>query len=133
MKMEWLDEKDFYEFEYLGYKCEIKRNALGNLCGYIYVTNRNVLNNTYDLDVHGGITYETNNKIGFDCGHYGDFSPYGSNYSESEYRNVEYVTNELKSLAEQCYSYENLSFKVKSYIKEFISNCKLKIEALFIK
>lgn len=83
-----------------------------------------------DVDVHGGLTYAAKCGsvvchipekdmpddvwwLGFDTGHYMDLSPsieglrskyphdLGGYISDEIYRNVEYVTNETKQLAEQ--------------------------------
>ena len=112
---EWLNEKDCYEFEYKGYKCEIKRiPSLGHLCGYVYTD----LFKDLEYDVvpiicHGGITFNgvtnTGNwAIGFDCAHMMDYVPYVEEirihvgkYSFKQYRNVEYVTKELHKVVDQ--------------------------------
>ena len=60
--------------------------------------------------MHGGLTYAKdcllNSDIkgywwlGFDCAHFGDYSP-ELPFSHGEYRNIEYVKEECKSLADQ--------------------------------
>ena len=61
------------------------------------------------FDVHGSITWSGNIKgedgfwYGFDCSHCDDFVPYlsGTPMNGSVYRDMEYVTRETESLAEQ--------------------------------
>lgn len=69
-----------------------------------------------DFDVHGGITFSGrpwhymagNSKtalwVGFDCAHFGDVVPAmlrSTLYDESVYRDISYVTQQLKHLADQ--------------------------------
>ena len=61
------------EFEYLGYKCQVKINDYcGFRCGYVELPKEFPEFDKYDIDCHGGVTYHEGNIIGFDCGHYGD-------------------------------------------------------------
>ena len=61
------------EFEYLGYKCQVKINDYcGFRCGYVELPKGFPEFDKYDIDCHGGVTYHEGNIIGFDCGHYGD-------------------------------------------------------------
>jgi hypothetical protein len=115
-----------------GYTYFISRIDLGNLCGYVILPkNHIVFENHYDdeifqdIDVHGGLTYsehdhrdiEANEEnplwiLGFDCAHSGDLMP-GSPYLQivpeyekrfgRNYRNLDYVIKECKSLAKQLY------------------------------
>jgi len=123
---EWDDEPDSIVFRYLGLQCGMKRNQVGTWCGYVavpkshpaYVQEYEKLN----VDVHGGLTYADTRfpvkwpwptkppmdvtVFGFDCGHWMDFSPGmplpGHLMKDGEeYRNVEYVVTEIKSLAFQ--------------------------------
>lgn len=96
--------------------CSIHRNDVFALCGYITLTKDNSLYGIdYDdinISAHGGLTYQGYNQnenyvIGFDCGHYGDLTPYFlfkedfPFYSDGEYRDMEYVKSECESMAEQ--------------------------------
>lgn len=80
---EWMQEPDQLEFEYEGYECEIRRNGVGALCGYVKLPKEHPrYEKDYDginVDVHGGLTYSEleNDKwvIGFDCAHSGDIAP----------------------------------------------------------
>jgi len=98
-------------------KCSIQRNDVFALCGYITLTQDNSLygvdyENIDTIQAHGGLTYKgydqnENYVIGFDCGHYGDLTPYfllKDDYpfnSFGEYRDMEYVKSQCESMAEQ--------------------------------
>lgn len=79
------------EFDYYGVHCYLRRNTLGNWCGYVRArdlvldnyTDKQIEENLEDdwgVQLHGGITYvgivdDTNEKfIGFDSSHVGDLS-----------------------------------------------------------
>ena len=98
--------------------CSIHRNDVKSLCGYITLTQDNSLYGVgYDdinISAHGGITYQgydenENWVIGFDCGHYGDLTPYfllkddtfGKFIQDGIYRDMEYVKTQCESMAEQ--------------------------------
>lgn len=108
---EWELEPDNALFTSHGYWCEVKRHPeLGHLCGYVYMGAHHPLASVTepDLAVHGGITYNDGKKMGFDCGHAGDVSPYihtrykfsNPGYSEV-YRNIRFVKDQLDNLAAQ--------------------------------
>lgn len=97
-------------FEFNGYDCEIIRHpSLGHLCGYVTLSQDEFISNDiwdYDFNVHGAITYTNGEtlKIGFDCAHYMDKSPYMETYGmdlDGEYRDLHFVKNEIKNLVEQ--------------------------------
>jgi hypothetical protein len=83
--------------------CAVIRNPqLGHLCGYVkmpkgYELSEDALDS---LEVHGGVTYDKNNWIGFDCAHSGDLAPACKGFS-GVYRNFAYVKAETQRLAEQ--------------------------------
>jgi hypothetical protein len=95
--------------------CSIHRNSIKVLCGYIKLSKDNSLYevsyNDINISVHGGLTYDgydenENWVIGFDCGHYGDLTPYllsvGVDFTqEGIYRDTEYVKSQCESMAEQ--------------------------------
>ena len=98
--------------------CSIHRNDVKTLCGYITLTKDNSLYGVdYDdinISAHGGLTYQgydqnENWVIGFDCGHYGDLTPYfllkddtfGKFIQDGIYRDMEYVKTQCESMAEQ--------------------------------
>jgi hypothetical protein len=80
----------------------IRHSHLGHLCGYVKMPKGYELSedDLYSLEVHGGITYDKNNWIGFDCAHSGDLAP-ASKESYGVYRNFAYVKAETQRLAEQ--------------------------------
>ena len=76
-------------------------------CGYVsYPLNVD----TDKINIHGGVTFEEDTFIGFDCAHLGDLITYsetqGCGHSimrvVDTYRDKEYVTNELKNLVTEC-------------------------------
>jgi len=106
----WENEPDEKTWEAFGYRCEIIRTRPGHLCGYVTVPKHHwAAANLYVLEAHGGINYVRDNRedntvtLGFDCGHLGDLSP-NSRVSDGDvYRTMEYVTENVESLAEQLY------------------------------
>lgn len=114
----WKAEPDFVEFKHDGFHCVIVRNLdLGHLCGYVGVPKGHPLfGKDYNhlegtkIIVHGGLTYAkdqapgSNKKglwwFGFDCAHHQDLIPRMMG-NKGVYRNLEYVTSEVKNLAEQ--------------------------------
>lgn len=134
----WQDEPNEVMLEHAGYVCELKRNpSMGFWLAYVYVGEEHPLFKSVDqddscdfLNVHGGVTYHHGGKIGFDCGHAGDMSPYASwNGGGAEvYRTVEFVTNEVKSLAQQLRNYDTAYHR-----KMFVLAEKLEKRALAIR
>lgn len=108
MNKPWLNEPDYKEFEYKGYKCEIKRNISKALCGYVNVPLDSkageFLNKNKELDevlnAHGGITYseKVNGylRIGFDCNHYCDYAPGVMDLIKEYKKNSEMTEEDLK-------------------------------------
>ena len=112
--MEWETEPNQIEEEIDGYKIKIARSiSMGHLCGYVFLDKNHKYHGTHydniEVDVHGGLTFSEQDgeywKIGFDCAHYDDLVPYAKFSNkwtrDKEYRNVNYVKSELKSLVEQ--------------------------------
>jgi hypothetical protein len=121
---EWDSEPDRVDFIHAGFSCFILRNHGGAWCGYVGVPSTHPSYgkdyNDVNVDVHGGLTYADKCSppichipepgmsddvwwLGFDTAHYMDVTP-SRDYTfhdDGEYRNVEYVTNETKYLAEQ--------------------------------
>ena len=113
----WKKEPNNVEFEAFGFKCEVKRiDSLGHLCGYVVLPEDHKLYGTdyeeIDVDVHGGLTYSENGKVGFDCAHAGDCIPSiiktlsdlgmsTDHYNGDEYRDMGFVIRETYELARQ--------------------------------
>ena len=118
MDKKWETEPNDKEFDSNGYKCVVKRHpSLGHLCGYVHIPKSHPLwGKSYDelyelgvnVDVHGGLTFSDQEGdawvFGFDCAHFGDLVPstLAHDFGIGDvYRDMEYVTAETKSLAEQ--------------------------------
>ena len=111
------EEGDHERFEYRGLRCYIVRNpVLGFLMGYVEQLYFVDCDDAFEkLDVHGGVTFigrigethypveqrEKNVRvIGFDCGHIYDYIPKIED-RDAVYRDMRYVENECKRLADQ--------------------------------
>ena len=121
-KNSWGTEPDIFEFEHLGYTCLILRHeSMGHLCGYMQVTKGHPL---FEVDYsaidcchpHGGVTYsgyvrgdKNEWSIGFDCAHAGDLIPsmaaLGLNSDGVTYRDIDYVSEEIKRMVENTIEY----------------------------
>lgn len=121
MMKEWEYEPDFLEYkdQNTGYKCYIKRNKVGALCGYVVAKKPELFINkeTWEIgfEIHGNVTFndfvenKQNQKeylVGFDCAHMGDVVPtlYELQvfYEPVEsYKNIQYVIKECSKLAKQ--------------------------------
>jgi hypothetical protein len=119
MIKEWLNEPNDKEFESSGYKCYIHRHPIMlHLCGYVALPLGNKFYGVdygqlyalgIDIRVHGGLTaaYQEDDDwlFGFDCAHLYDLVPSsvdnGWQKYGDQYRNIEYVENELHNLARQ--------------------------------
>lgn len=124
----WDSEPDREEFQHAGFACLLHRGgAYGAWCGYVGLPPSHTLHGKdYDAanerlpdGVHGGLTYaeECAGAIchvpapgdpehlwwfGFDCAHYLDRWPgHWSRADYGEYRDIAYVREETKRLAEQ--------------------------------
>ncbi len=125
----WLSEPDRRQWfdVFSALPCLINRNVNGSLCGYVGVPESHPM---YEIsmsdvpdnlhDVHGGITYSNFMSdefqsfgkdiwwLGFDCDHLHDLSPavhdnqgFKRNRHYLEYRDIDYVTDDVGKLAEQ--------------------------------
>ena len=122
----WDEEPDRIQWRdpETGRVCLIKRNSMGNLCGYVGVGPQHPWHNEHYNDVpaevHGGLTYGSHCDddpikgichvaegiepdhmywLGFDCSHFSDLTPRFSD--GGTYRDMEYVRNECHALAKQ--------------------------------
>lgn len=93
---------------YKGIELTVKRHPQsGHLNGYINVPTditEEKFNAIENLS-HGGITYDEQEGdyivLGFDCAHYSDMTPYAViSFSDSHYRDLKYVLNTLKDMAD---------------------------------
>lgn len=126
---EWVDEPDIVEFEYGDMKCEIQRNDLGALCGYVHIPDYHKIynfncygdDNFPEFDIHGGITFFEKNDnmcaIGFDCAHTWDIVPYNQKIlEESRQRMKERMPwlyeNEENSPFYKLSCYKNINFVI---------------------
>ena len=80
------DERPFAvvekQFNYKGHDCICIFSIRGIRCGYVSVTDKEKPYDDYDIDCHGGLTFDgelpdyykpkAGYYIGFDCGHYCD-------------------------------------------------------------
>lgn len=116
--MEWDSEPDRVEFTHCGLRCLILRGPMGSLNGYVELPESSSawgMDHMWEnpFEVHGGITFsgylnslqgesEIIYVVGFDTAHAWDLLPKMSwPASGGTYKNLEFVTNETKSLAEQ--------------------------------
>lgn len=118
--MEWDSEPDRVEFIHCGLRCLILRGPMGSLNGYVELPESSSawgMDHMWEnpFEVHGGITFsgtldqimqeETYYAVGFDTAHAWDVIPKLNGRwpieDNSTYKNLEFVTNETKSLAEQ--------------------------------
>lgn len=98
--------------------CIRRQGFVGHLCGYVKVPD-GLSVNINEIDCHGGITFNDRwdepptdgYYIGFDCMHFRDWTPLsareGLTYSEDEYRDTEFVLNEIKHIIKQLKEKQN--------------------------
>jgi len=114
---EWLSEPNRLEFEHAGLRCLILRDKFLFLGGYVGLPPEHPYFEKHfrDMDVkaHGGLTFsgrgdgERRTKglwwVGFYCDRPGDRVPSREfpDRGGEVYRNIEYVQNEVKKLAEK--------------------------------
>ena len=102
-----------------GFHACIRRHGyVGHLCGYVEVPDGLDVN-INGINCHGGITFNdrwdelpTDGRyIGFDCMHFRDWNPVsakeGLTYSDDEYRDTEFVLNEIKKIIKQLKEKQN--------------------------
>lgn len=149
---EWHQEPDTFEMTYKDYKCMGLRNHNGVWCGYVFIPiqdpfyKNHVVDKSYmdiPLEAHGDITYgnEFNDgtyKVGFDCGHYGDYYPnrkatfeaFGEMYPDYK-KGMEEIDKKYPVLAEgwpKTGTYRNLAFvkkELRSMVNQIIKKNKI--------
>lgn len=113
-------EGNFKSQTHKGFKYEIVRHEhLGHLCGYLHYTPKNEKErDIIESNFHGGITYENDGVIGFDCVHASDLSlakieldkKLGfdmANFLNPKYRTMQYVEDILKSTIDKIVASKN--------------------------
>lgn len=105
-------EPDWLQWTYLGLRCECRRHTEAlHWLGYVDATQAEAAGADAETlyDVHGGVTYNNNEKrIGFDCAHLDDLSPGWLRRLgiPAVYRDLLFAVSETRSLAEQVYRRE---------------------------
>ena len=119
------------QFNYKGHDCICIFSIRGVMCGYVSVTDKEKPYDDYDIDCHGGLTFDgelpdyykpkADYYIGFDCGHYCDGVDYDQavkynliEQSEADYskklfsylddrpvRDLDYVEANCRSIVDQ--------------------------------
>lgn len=119
------------QFEYKGHDCICIFSIRGVRCGYVSVTDKEKPYDDYDIDCHGGLTFDgelpdyykpkADYYIGFDCGHWCDGVDYDQavkydliEQSEADYskklfsslddrpvRDLDYVEANCKKIVDQ--------------------------------
>lgn len=107
----WDNEPDLLtDYSDCGDRIEIIRiEGTGILCGYVYSEFHGILKGINQSDailmgirVHGGLTFSSDEKIGFDCGHSGDVIPkIGQIIERDTYKNIEFVMVQCCDLSRQ--------------------------------
>jgi hypothetical protein len=120
---EWTNETDYLEFSHKGVRCQIMRNSLGILCGYIHLDSDHPWYGkeygSIDADVHGGLTFSEMRRdsvyvFGFDCAHSGDVTPACQVALEASRKELSERMPHLKKILEEhelipC-SYKNIDY-----------------------
>ncbi|MBN6203702.1 hypothetical protein JZH61_07650 [Staphylococcus saprophyticus] len=111
------EKEDWYEleFEYLGYTAKaVRYSEYSHLCGYIK-KDFELSDEMYEAlndNSHGGITYDNEDCIGFDCNHARDFNlaryyqfkeiglgvDFETHLQHETYRDLNYVIQTLKNM-----------------------------------
>lgn len=127
-KMTKVEQGYELKFGVLGHECMIRRyEEYGHLCGYIkkksYIDDE--IYESLGFLLHGGITYENDEWIGFDCNHARDFSLstfFKSTELEEIYKDTKIHTHiDIDNL------FENETYRNLDYVKENM------VKAIFIK
>jgi len=101
------EDSDKYTFQHAGRICTMKRNP-NNKSWLAYAEYSNIHDyEDISVEVHGGLTYGDEYKVGMDFVHYYDIVPAyftmekGYIIEDPKYRDYDYVKKEVESLAEQ--------------------------------
>lgn len=118
-------KNDAIIFEDREFLCIIRQvDFSGHLCGYVVVPMTHKINKEnykndwdYPLICHGGVTFTENiilenknyNVIGFDCNRFCDYAPLLKHGDPKNYKDVKYVSNELKNIVTQLIEIDELN------------------------
>lgn len=138
----WIQEPDQLDFEHKGIRCQALRSQMGAWLGYCFwpeghphrPTSEEEFRYCRKYNVHGGITFCNEEKIGFDCAHADDLTPREQKISAEievkhpfsehmnkmieelkkkhkkfrtkTYRDMEFVQKHCRNLAEQILDYQ---------------------------
>ena len=127
-KMTKVEQGYELKFGVLGHECMIRRyEEYGHLCGYIkkksYIDDE--IYESLGFLLHGGITYENDEWIGFDCNHARDFSL--SRFFKSTELEEIYKDTNIHTHTDIDYLFENETYRDLDYVKENM------VKAIFIK
>ena len=101
------------QFNYKGHDCICIFSIRGVRCGYVSVTDKEKPYDDYDIDCHGGLTFDgelpdyykpkADYYIGFDCGHLGDGVDYDQavKYNLIEQSEADYNKKLFSSLSDR--------------------------------
>lgn len=115
--------------EYKGFGYEVVLYETGHRCGYITVPEQysSVVAGEYwnnNLDVHGGVTYQKGNVIGFDCIHAGDDVDRAAAYET--FCNPEIRADDADSFSGHVWTKEEVEAECKSAIDQIINRSSFK-------
>lgn len=101
-------EGDEKRFSYKGVDCEIIRiQSMKHLCGYLYLQNTTIsMEEVINENFYCGITYQSDQKIGFDCAHISDITP-------GSYGMYEDFNYEL---------FYNATYKTMDFVRDYLEN-----------
>lgn len=127
-KMTKVEQGYELKFGVLGHECMIRRyEEYGHLCGYIkkksYIDDE--IYESLGFLLHGGITYENDEWIGFDCNHARDFSL--SRFFKSTELEEIYKDTNIHTHTDIDYLFENETYRDLDYVKGNM------VKAIFIK
>ena len=120
------------QFNYKGHDCICIFSIRGIRCGYVSVTDKEKPYDDYDIDCHGGLTFDgelpdyykpkADYYIGFDCGHYCD----GVDYDQAVKYNL--ITQSEAGYSKKLFSYlSNYPVRDLNYVE---ANCRSIVDQL---
>ena len=126
------------EWKHSGLKCYIMKveyeSGSYHRCGYVVIPKNHVcygLNyNDIPINVHGGLTYGTDNTFGFDTGHWGDIQSDESS-EKGHFWTLEEMVKETNKMARQFSKItllEIIKYKLRYMPKWFTKNIKITIQ-----